>query len=458
MSDKDNIIDFTKLKDKLSQEKESSKSEKIENKDGLISSLLEKIGFDFETGASSSDINEVLANIDMDALIENIQNGNITQQKIAEEVEILKNFEKKMSNIKKTYRAFTQWQSFYKPYDLSTLFPLNDIREIAKTMDIEYFSKESKNSIISKIIPVLPAYLERIFIKYDQNYMKFIGQAIQNDGVIVVDKMMIDSDETIIDFLQQKCILSRVNEMGKHIIVIPAEIKEALNKLDFIKIGKYNEINTFISKSAIAFANSYGVYPKALYIERIKEEIETKYSLIENAEEYISDLVTYYFNQKNSMKNLYHEIDIDENYVKHGLIHLTKHLFDIQNENIEKYKYLSKEEIYRRGELLHYEDSIHLKEVIDIISKKEKLDENEIINLKNIIYIFSFIEFEPNLVLQMIFSKYEIEDHNIYEILKQYYQNGEKWILKGHTPFEANNKKNVDMSNIIKLDFNNERE
>lgn len=448
MDDKEKkILDFNQIKSKLKSNENDF--------DTQIGSILDDFGID----KNSLNFDEILSNFDIDDIVKKIQNQEITQSDINKYINEFKNFEKNISNAKKTYRSYTQWRSFYKPYNLSTLFTLEQIVGISKNLNIEYSKIDSKNAIIEKIKPFLVDYLKEILIKLDNDAIKYFGLLMYNEGKIIIDKMLSEEDEFMIDFLQQKCLVARINEKGKFFLIIPEEIFDVAKKMDFSIISRFNNINNFINKTVIAFANSYGVYPKKMLLERLYNDLPDK-ELLDDVEVYINKHLECNFNK--SGKNLsvfYSSIKIDDNYIKHGIIDITNHLFDLQNENVSEYKFLSNEEILKRGKILYFEDSIYLNQVVDVITSICKLDLNDISNLKNIIYIFSYIEFTPNLILQIILSKYDINilENNLSEILESYYKNSAKWILKGHTSFEVNYSKKMDISNVIKIDFKDRR-
>ena len=138
----------------------------------------------------------------------------------------------------------------------------------------------------------------------------------------------------------------------------------------------------------------------------------------------------------------------------------TKYLIDIQNENITEYRRLTDQEIMSRGTPLYYDDSISLNQIVSILQTVNALDKDDLVQLNNRIFTFSYLEFEPNLILQILDARYDLPEDKEYgkllEFLRGYYKNGEKWILKGNTSFEVNNKNvNYDASKIVKIDFMN---
>ncbi len=159
---------------------------------------------------------------------------------------------------------------------------------------------------------------------------------------------------------------------------------------------------------------------------------------------------------------MYPTVVVGDEYINHGVVEFTKYLIDIQNENITEYRPLSDEEIKTRGKSLYHDDSISLRQIVSMMQENNSLDRDEVEQLSNLIYTFSYLEFEPSLILQILEVRYNLPEGKdfgkFHEILKAYYKNGEKWILKGNTSYEANNKNsNFDASKIVKVDFMNKK-
>lgn len=460
MKDKDNITDFSELQKKMGEKnkKDEKSINSLEiNKDSILERL-ENSGGSLE----NSIFKEMLNNPDINSIIESFQSGKFSYQDVQEALEKFKVMEERFKKEKKTYRTFGQWISYHKPYNLSTLCSIEQIQFIAKQVNVLYDKLDSKNSIIEKIKPYLKEYLSNLFLSLDQEVMSYIGKIIYSDGHFLVEILFTDEEEGILDFLQSRSILFRVNENGKHYLVIPIEFYNVIMQLDFKTIDKYNRLNSIINKTTMAFAISYGVYPKTVLLQSIKLQNHEFLESLEDLsiEKYVEKHLDYTFSKSYSFKSIYPSIIVTDDYINHGVIEFTKYLIDIQNELITEYKSLDPSQISERGKLLYYDDSIYLKQSIDIIQKDNSMDVDELNQIKNLIYIFSFLEFEPSLVLQMIEMRYHLPNDREYtklvDILRNYYKNSEKWVLKGHTSFEVNNKNsNFDARKIVKLDFLN---
>lgn len=460
MKDKDNITDFSELQKKMGEKnkKDEKSINSLEiNKDSILE-MLENSGGSLE----NSIFKEMLNNPDINSIIESFQSGKFSYQDVQEALEKFKVMEERFKKEKKTYRTFGQWIPYHKPYNLSTLCSIEQIQFIAKQVNVLYDKLDSKNSIIEKIKPYLKEYLSNLFLSLDQEVMSYIGKIIYSDGHFLVEILFTDEEEGILDFLQSRSILFRVNENGKHYLVIPIEFYNVIMQLDFKTIDKYNRLNSIINKTTMAFAISYGVYPKTVLLQSIKLQNHEFLESLEDLsiEKYVEKHLDYTFSKSYSFKSIYPSIIVTDDYINHGVIEFTKYLIDIQNELITEYKSLDPSQISERGKLLYYDDSIYLKQSIDIIQKDNSMDVDELNQIKNLIYIFSFLEFEPSLVLQMIEMRYHLPNDREYtklvDILRNYYKNSEKWVLKGHTSFEVNNKNsNFDARKIVKLDFLN---
>lgn len=458
MKDKDNITDFTEVKKRLQTKDNQEKDMTDLLKNHNFSTLLEEIGISSENEM----LKEMLNHPDIDSMIESVQQGRFSYEDMTSLLEGFKNLEAKFKQEKKTYRAFGQWVSYHKPYDLSTLYPMEQIRQIADELSIPYEKMNSKNDIIDKIKPYLEKYISDLLISLDEEMMSYFGKVIYSDGKLLIENILSENDENQIDFLQRKSILSRINENGKHYLIIPAEFQQIVTRIDFNNITKYNRLNSLINQTVIAFANSYGVYPKSLLEERIQEQNQNFLNSFENLDFtlYLQKQLKTFFSSGYSLSPMYPSVIVSDDYVHHGVVEFTKYLIDIQNENITDYKILTPNQIKERGHILYSDDSIYQKQILQIIEQYNELDFDEPDQIKNLIYIFSYLEFEPDLIVQMLGMRYTLPPEKEYEkmmdVLRAYYKNSEKWILKGYTSFEANNKtSDFDASKIIKFDFIN---
>lgn len=445
--DKNNITNFQKIKEELDKNNKSNDLNSGFDFKSIIS--------DYNLNINDEELKDILSMLNMDDMIEKINSGRLNYNDIQNSLSKLKKFEDDINKSKKIYRSFNQWNKFNKPYNISTFYPIESIRKIADELDIKYSSLDSKNQIISYITGELDRYLYKTIKLFDTELYNILGRVIYNSGKLEVDYEMTEEEEQLIDFLQGQCIVTRLNENGKHYIIMPSEIYTYIMNLNFSELSSFISKNTIVKETTIAFANSYGVYPKQILFDRLDKIYD------ENREkniECINNIIEYYF-LKSTLKFLMHGfISIDSDYIKHGIVEFTKYLIDLQNEKIEKYKFLTDEDIKIRGKILYNDNSLYIKEAVDIINLENDLSKEDVLYIKNLICIFSHLEFEPNLILQLLSSKYTIEINSSYakilSILRNYYKNSEKWILKGHTPFEANaSDLSFDANKIIKLDF-----
>lgn len=457
---KDNITNFSDLKkkadEKLNKDDKTPLADPSILADGNVQELLSSLGITMDESA----IEEMMNLKSVDDIADFVQSGKISFGDMQNMVENLRQIEDKFKKEKKTYRAFSQWISYRKPYDLSTLCSIEQIQEMAAQVDVEYSKLDSKNAIIEKIKPHLFAYFKKQMQLLDEKMMQHVGKVIYSNGRYEVANLLEEEAEIQIDYLQRKGILSRINENGVHYLVLPNELYELSSDLDFQELSRYNALNSLINTMAIAFANSYGAYPKELLLKRLELEGKAYFEdlSIENPESYVETILSRTFVSKQSLNALYSTVVLSEDYIHHGIIEFTKYLIDIQNENIKDYKMLTLEQIRRRGSMFFYEDSIYLNQVMELLGEHYAWDKEEQDQIKNMIYIFSYLEFEPSLVLQMLEVRYQLPSGELYyklvDVLKNYYKTGEKWILKGHTSFEVNNKNaDFDASKIVKLDF-----
>lgn len=455
------ITSFEEMKKKLEDEKKNStaSNQASLNELGDIKSILGQMGIDEDS------FNEILKSFDLESLMDSANLSNLSMEDVYKGMENVRNYEQKIKQEKQMYRTFNQWIPFRKPYNLSTLFQIERIKVLAELNNVQVSSLDSKNEIIEKLKPSLANYVETTLKKLDINMMSKIGQIIYSDGYYVVDKPMDENFEIKIDYFVSKALVMRVNDNGKHALVIPEEILEAIKGINFKEVETYNKLNDIINKTTMAYANSYGAFPKKLLNEAVSEYAGELFSSlnIESVGEYIDEILEFTFSKSVLLGSLYANVVYSDEYISHAVIEVTKNLIDIQNNNIKDYKQLSLDDINTRGQEYYHDNSLSLNEITNMLSAHNQIDSFEMEQLKNQIYIFSLLEFEPSLVLQILEMRYQMPEEAEYakftDILRSYYKNAEKWILKGHTSFEINRKtdtnSNVDMKNIISFDYFN---
>lgn len=468
MSDKNNFDDkiknFSEIKKKLEEKKDMKDMSPDLNPMNLtaLQEIFGKMGMDIDEQALS----KALENFDLEDLLQSSA-SHFSLEDLEKGIESLKDYEKKHKQERQMYRSFSQWVPFRKPYTLGTLFQIEVIKSLADITKTAYTALDSKNNIIEKLIPNLSEYVRSIMMKLDDDMVNQMGKIIYSDGSLTINSALSEETEMKIDFFTSKALLARVNENGKHCIVIPVEIREILKTIDFSKVAVYNRLNTIINKTVIAFANSYGAYPKTLLYEcvRVYAEDILKTMEMDNLEEHIDSTLAFSFARSLIANPLYHNVVFSDDYINHGIIEVTKNFVDIQNKNIANYKKQSLDEVMRKGSSYYFDDSIYLNEITSMIQEDNELDKVEVDQLKNQIYTFSFLEFEPDMILQILGMRYTLPAAPAYgkfiEIFRNYYKNSEKWVLKGHTSFEINHAPDIDanedMKKIISFDYFNNK-
>ena len=98
--------------------------------------------------------------------------------------------------------------------------------------------------------------------------------------------------------------------------------------------------------------------------------------------------------------------------------------------------------------------------IYEALDKEIPEDEKE--ELKNLIFTFSKIEFEPGFILNMLQMNYALPQGSQYQLflenIRAYYKTSEKWILKGYAPGESDRENDdsvskFDAGKIINVDF-----
>lgn len=474
MDDKNKVISFEDLKKK--QTEESSKTEKkaAENTSKISSNepnmndfkaFMDSMGVSIDENMNKQLI-EALSSKEVMDLIGKLDINSLDPNSIGKLASEMKTMEEKYKKEQMSFRAFGQWQNFYKPYRFENLYPIEFLKDIAKSLDIILSNNESKNEIIRKISPHLVEYLNETFRLLSRDMVGLIGQVIYNEGEMEFDKILKEKEELRIDFLMSKCLIARVKSNNVHNLIIPKDIMDNVDKLDFVKIDKYNDLNQKLIKATIGYINSYGIVSKTALVEKLYGILgESIAGIFEKSEfeTHVDKLFKFSFTDSIVKRGLYPNVVIDEDYIHHAVVGFTQSLIDIQNEAIKEYKQYDLEELIRRGDSYFYEDSLSLSKITDTILEYNSVKSEDLEDLKNLIFTFSKLEFEPSLIMRMIEINYELPEGPKYEVfmdtMRNFYKNSEKWILKGYTPHETNKTQDeklskFDASKIVNIDFN----
>lgn len=471
MSEKDKVINFEELKKNAENKKEAEVKKETESKnigpemgDHGFLKFMEDMGFPIDDSMNKH-LLEALNSKEVMDIVNKLDLNNFDLSSINKIASEMKDIEEKYKREQVHYRTFGQWQNFYKPYKFEALYPIEFLRELAQNAGIALSGRESKNEIISKISSNLAAYLENLFKLMDRESMNLIGKIIYSEGELEFNKVLKEKEELKIDFLTTKCVLARVKSNGSHNLVIPKDIMDQITKIDFTKIDKYNKLNSMLIKATIGYVNSYGIIPYKILVEKLEDLVSDEISILEGSsfEEHLNKLYKFVFSNSIVKRGLYPNIIVDEEYVHHAVVGFTQSLIDIQNESIKEYKEYDYKELEKRGDSYYFEESLHLSQIIESITKLNDVREEDVEDLKNLIFTFSKLEFEPSLIIKMLEINYELPESSKYEsfieTFRDFYKNSEKWILKGYTPYESNKAQdekisNFDASKIVNIDFN----
>lgn len=473
MDDKKKVVSFEELKKKAEEKPTENKSigNDIKNADQVMGALenedfksfMESMGIQVDD-VMNKQILEALNNKEVMNLLNNLDINDLNPSSINKLATEMKSMEEKYKKEQMSFRAFGQWQKFYKPYRFENLYPVELLRGIAEDMKISYGQHDSKNDLISKINQSLVQYLTKTFGMMSRDIMGIIGKIVYFEGEMESNTLLSEKEELVIDFLLSKCLIARTSSNGNHYFVIPKDIMEKIDQIDFVKIDRYNELNQNIIKTVIGLVNSYGIVSVDLIKENLYDYFGEKINNLFTKEEFdthFANLCKFSFTESIVKRGLYPNVVIDGEYIHHAVVGFTQNLIDIQNESIKEYKKYDLNEIQRRGDSFFYEDSLYISKIIDEIKSLNNISSQDAEDLKNLIFTFAKLEFEPSLIMRMIEMNYVLPEKHKYEmfleVIRDFYKNSEKWILKGFTPYETNhnssNNDKYDASKIVNIDF-----
>lgn len=464
MDDKNKVISFDQIKKKKDEPKPEEKTGN--GNFDKFSEVFRQMGIEIdestreklEKSIDSSGIRDLIGKIDLDNL-------DISKlEKLSEEV---KSMEKKYRQQQMSYRAFGQWVNYYRPYKFENIYPIEFLKDIARFMKMNLPERSSKNEIIEALKPRIEEYLNRVFRLIASEEMAYIGQIVYNEGAMEFNRIINEREELKIDFLVSRCLTARAKTGSGKYLVIPQEVMESIEKLNFNDINKYNSLNSKIIRLTIGYVNSYGIIPFEILEEKLYLLLYDQVSSLMSRsrfKDHLRELFEFSFAKSVLDKSLYSNIISDGEYIHHAVIGVVQNLIDIQNESIKIYKEYDMEELIHRGDPHYYEDSLALTLIMDVLESENRITEDEKLELKNLIFTFSKIEFEPGFILNMLQMNYVLPQGSKYqaflENIRAYYKTSEKWILKGYTPGESDRENDdslskFDAGKIINIDFRN---
>lgn len=367
---------------------------------------------------------------------------------------------KKLSRKYEAYRSMLQWRRVYKPYTLDKFLNYDELKKICQELGLEVEKKYTSNEIIELLNPKLPVLIDRQIRYYDHSRMNHIANMVYYEGVYHLPRRLSDEQDRQMDYFESKHLIFRVKDSGVKCLVMPKEILDAIYRMDFTKYDMITEINTVIIKLIIGIANSYGVYPFKKAISSIFDYLQQEYrdywKSFEQFEEHMKQLIKYSFGNMFLLKSYYPGVNVSSDYIYHGTVGFAEQFREIQKEYPYDYRELDFQQLLKRGDSLYYEDSIHLSRAFELLKEENAFTQDDEQNIKNLIYVFSKLEFKPSTVLIFLESMYRLPQNPDYEkliaSLEKINETTEKWLLKGHYVKEKT-EYNSDTSKIINIDF-----
>lgn len=473
----DGIVSLEEVRKK--KEREEIERKEIESSNEVLGKMIDKLFSNLDSNLKSQlkdmltsygmklseeervEVEKLLESKQLQMLFEDIQLENLMKPFDPQEnIEKAKRINRKYES----YRNFFQWRTVYKPYTLDKFLLHADLKKICKELGLEVKEKHSVNEMIGMLEPHLPVWIDRQIRYYDSSRMNHIANLIYHEGVYRLSMPLSDEQSAQMDYFESKYMIFRVSDSGVKSLVMPKEILETIYHMDFTKYNILTECNTIATQFIIGIANSYGVYPLDKALDTLFEHFEKNYGdywkSFEQFQEHMSRLIKSSFGNMFLWKSYYPGINVSEDYIYHGTVGFAEQFLEMQEESDYEYKELDFQEILRRGESLYYEDSIHLNRAFEILKEENYFTEKDEKNIKNLIYVFSKLEFTPNMLLIFLESMYILPKKQDYEkllsSLKKVSEATEKWVLKGHF-IKKESECKIDTSKVINIDFCSQR-
>lgn len=450
---KDDNIDKNQINSLLGQMSDTDREQ--------IKTMMEAFGLGLDENMKSQ-IEKVLNAKSIDDLIENASSDFFDPGMLGKISEEAKKANIKYKSEYRYYRDFSQWQTVYKPYNLEKFLLIEQVKAIANELNLELQPNLSKNQLISEVKPILKQYLEIHLGKFDEERMNLLGSIIANGGVLYLQNRLTEFEEKQIDYLGRLGFVFRINESSKKALVIPQEMLNAIMEVDFRKFMLTQKINSVICNSICGMASLYGVIPTKEGKNKVWKLVE-EYNYFASREEYESyfDVVVADCFSTSIVSRGYHSVaGLNKEYIFHPMVGFVDEFYKSQLTSKHNYKEFSYEELKEEGTEEYYQDSIQLNTAWEILSAGKPDDER---STKSLIYTFSKMEFEPQMVIALLETMYEIPIGSKYELLmdslRAISKRTAKWVLKGYLLGEdteegkTQKSENYDPSKIINFDF-----
>lgn len=470
---KDKIVSLSEIRQK--KEQEELKRKEIENSNEVLDQMIDVLFSDMDESLKDQ-LKSMLSSYEMkldedeknevEEMLDSDQFKMLAKGFFSEDMSELGSDEKreKAKELKKQseiYRDILSWRRVYKPYTLDKFLLHKDMKKLCKKVGVKHTYRMTMQEMISALKPYLHALLDSQMRYYDDSRMNYIATLVQHNGVYHLGSSLNDEEEWKVGYFESKFMLFRVLDNGVKSLVMPKELLETIYHMDFTEYNRLTQINTIIVKFIIGLANTYGIYPLEKAVEEIFSFVQEKYSqnwTLKEFEDHVHELVKLSFGNLFLLKSYYPGINVSSSHIYHGTVGFVEQFLEMQEKYSCEFKSFDVEEILKAGDPHYYEDSIQLNMLVEILKKYNEFTQRGEEYLKNVIYVFSKVEFEPSTIVLFLESMYRLPEGEEFEkmrsLLSKLNKATPKWLLKGHYMGEQENYK-ADTSKVINIDFRN---
>lgn len=358
------------------------------------------------------------------------------------------------------YREYKQWRQVYRPYTLSSILLDEEVRKLSEDCGVPVATQESKNTTLQKLLPELVSYLEKTFRLFEKEQFDFFYQLIREEGRVLLRKPLTDIEEKKIDVLQQQGLVFRILEDGERYLVLPKEIHEGILQLNFVELEEYMKVNQTTVRLSIAFCNCYGVVSREDLYHYLWEQMEDvhptvlpdRFSLIQHTNQLLEASFGSLFDL-----SYFQNISYNRDYIFHSLVAIPKEFVEMRGSFSDLLKQKTPEEYMLRSDAFYYEDTMQLTTCYQLISQSNEIGVVDELVLKNLLYISSQLEFEPNMILDYLKLLYRMPTGKKYDemliAMNSLYKISPKWLLGGLRmgEKEADEKGVIEKEKIAKI-------
>ncbi len=309
------------------------------------------------------------------------------------------------------------------PFKYNDIFPLltkAELTEIYQQLQISKLSQLNKLDLINAMLDLVP---ERILIPltlFDHTRYSILKKLVK-DGYIPTKNLY---DEEIAYF-QTHALAFPIIHNDNEVMAIPEEVKQFFTEIDTREYREAIDSNTLILDLISGMLYYYGAINLESFLELMQDLLKT-----EDMQLVVSILVNAVF--------FYDNFHFYESYLVDGRYYFEMIIREQEARPNLNYHPYSGAEFMAASEFGYLRPQPELKKLKRFIKQNWHITEEELTSSLHEIYLAIQLHDQISGVFEFVGRKFEIDDPDktaeLFNLLIEYMNHVNRWILKGHTP------------------------